>query len=287
MNDSATCLKPDLSESFLHPVRTGASSLRKTAFRDEYHANERIVAASPECFMTTIEKKITKSEHIFFVHGGGNVLEANAHRDVAMSLADLGFRVTLVAYPLAPEHRYQEQQDAVYHSFVQLSREYPNDKFAVLGDSCGTLLSLALVFRLRNEKFNKTPTKFAFVSPHTDVSYSNPELIDSEKKDGILSINAMLICSRAYADEQKWRDPEVSPIYAPQEWYKQMGSFLIYYSDSELLFPDQEIFIRKIKNAGGNQVTAYRVDDQTHDYILHPELPSSKTTIAGIGAFFE
>lgn len=275
------------AEFFKNPPRTGDALLRASAFREGYTVRERDVEGVTDCFMTTVEKNVTKLSHIFFLHGGGNELEATMHKDLMECFADRGFRVTAIAYPLAPEHQYEEQNEGVYRGFMQLTREYPEDSFAIFGDSCGALLGLELSFRLRREGSEKTPVQYAFVSPYTDVSLSNPMLLEAAKVDKTLPLECLQICSRVYAPKEKWFDPMVSAIYAPLAWFKGMGEFLIFYSNMEILYPDEERLIARLREAGDNTVVVYRADGQPHDYILQVDIPESKIAIEGIACFLK
>lgn len=276
------------AEVFRNSPRTGDSLLRATAFGAGFNVTERPVkgCSNFDCFMTTVEKCHTIDSHIFFLHGGGHKIEASLHKDLIEHFAALGFRVTAVAYPLAPEHQYLEQHEAVWLAFKQLEAEYPDDRFVLFGDSCGADLSLELCFRLKREGDERRPLKAAFVSPACDMSLTDPRLLESAKVDRTLPLDCLQLCADAYAPSDKLTDPLVSPIYAPDDWYEGLGEFLIYYSDSEILYPDAERLIAKLKSTGCS-VSAFRAAGQVHDYVLQLNVPESIYTIAGIAEFYK
>ena len=98
--------------------------------------------------MVTVDKGEPAPYHVFMLHGGGYIMEAmTMHTDKVKAFADRGLRVTAFAYPLAPENDMDTIHDAVEEAYWMIRKEYPNDKFAVYGDSAGGGLGINLLMR--------------------------------------------------------------------------------------------------------------------------------------------
>ena len=270
-------------EEFRNPTRNDGANLRAAVFPEKYHPVERALKAGR--FMTTIETSADPDIHIFMLHGGGFELEASMHCNVMMDYADRGFRVTAYDYPLSPEHQYKEINEAVYNAFKEFRSFYPDDKVALMGDSCGTSLSMNLLMRLRDEGDETRPSVMVFPSPDVDLAMDNPLLAEYEKNDPSLRLDVLFLCSERYAPERNWKDPLVSPYYA--ENMSNLGDAFIYYSSVELLRPDTEAFIKKFASFEGNTVRTHMCDGLFHDYVLQNELPESVYIIDETAAFLK
>ena len=265
-------------EEFRNPSRNDGAMLRATAFKPEYNAVERNLKAGR--FATTIEKNPTGC-HILLLHGGGGELEASMHNDVMMRLADRGFRVTAYDYPLAPEHQYREINEAVYNAYKEIKALYPKDTMVLFGDSCGTTLGINLMMRLRDEGAER-PVVGIWPSPAVDWSMTNPLIPEYEKHDPTLRVDILQLCGDRYAPGEDLTKPEISPIYGD---LSNLGRMLVFYSSVELLRPDTELFIEKLKAVGGNTVEAHMVEGLYHDYILQVDVPEAQQALDTIAAF--
>ena len=268
-------------EEFRNPSRCDGANLRASVFPEKYNPVERELKAGR--FATTIEPAVPTYKHIFLLHGGGFELEASMHCNVMTDLADRGFRVTAYDYPLAPEHQYEEINEAVYNAFKEVRAFYPDDKFAMHGDSCGASLSLNLLMRLREEGDEGRPKVCVFPSPAVDMAFDSPLLPVYEKNDPSLTLEVLRLCSERYAPGTDWKDPMVSPFYADD--LSDLGDIFIYYSSVELLRPDTEAFIKKAAGQKGNSVKTHMCEGLFHDYVLQNELPESIYILDETAAF--
>ena len=268
-------------EEFRNPSRCDGANLRAGVFPEKYHPVERDLKAGR--FITTIYPEKETEKHIFLLHGGGFELEASMHCNVMMDLADRGFKVTAYDYPLAPEHQYKEINEAVYNAFKEFKTYYPDDKIALMGDSCGTSLSLTLMMRLRDEGDESRPKVAVWPSPAVDMAMDSPLMPIYEKNDPSLKLEVLYLCSERYAPERNWKDPLVSPYYA--EDMSNLGDLFIYYSSVEVLRPDTEAFIKKVASFEGNTVKVHMCEGLFHDYVLQNELPESVYILDETAAF--
>lgn len=270
------------SFSFTAPERNQGANIRADKFPSPYTAVEHTL--EDHTFMTTVEKDFS-GYHIFFLHGGGCVMEAvSFHADVVKKLADQGHRVTIFDYPLAPEHQFEEIQESVYNAYQELKKLYPQDLFAVYGDSSGGGLGLALLMRLRDEGCQTRPEKAVWVSPAVDLTMSNPEIQKYRSIDRSLNFEGSIAAGKAYIGDADPHDPRISPLYGNME---DLGEMLLFYGENELLRPDCELFAQKVEKSSGCKIQAFMGQNMYHDYLMMVSFPESVKAFEAIQAFLK
>lgn len=263
-------------------IRNNGAAYRKDRFPPPYTAEEHPVAGR---FMTTVEKRSTGAYHIFMLHGGGCAAEAlPRHADIIRAIVNKGFRVTAFAYPLFPEHDLMEIHEAVYEAWQLLCKLYPDDRFALFGDSAGGALGLNLEMRLRDERDARRPMKTVFVSPALDMSFTNPEI--DKYKDTDISVNFYFAktLGERLAGDRDLKGVFVSPMYGD---HCDLGKILMFYGGKEFLRPDCELFAAKIADTPGTQIEAYMAPKRYHDYLLWVNYPESVDAFEKITEFLK
>ncbi len=208
--------------------------------------------------------------HAVFLHGGAYVSEGLIlHRAFMEKLVkNHAFRVTYIDYPLAPEHSVKKTHDVVLKAYRYLAEKYPMDKFVFLGDSAGGGLALSLLQRIAADKnLAPKPDKTVLLSPWLDITVSNPDAAEFEKKDPTLSKEALVFAGREYAKETDGRDPLVSPIFGKME---DLGEVLVTVGTHELFYPDCELLKEKIAAAKGSEVVLAVFENMFHDFPMTP-----------------
>ncbi|HEX3921489.1 MAG TPA: alpha/beta hydrolase [Streptosporangiaceae bacterium] len=106
---------------------------------------------------------------VLAIHGGGFVSGSVAtHRRMFGHLARAAGAATLaVEYGLVPEHVFPSQLDAMVAAYVWLL-DQGAIQVAVVGDSCGATLALALALRVRDEGLPR-PASLLLMSAWTDL----------------------------------------------------------------------------------------------------------------------
>lgn len=249
--------------SYEMPERNEGAAYRKENFAAPYVAVEREVAGR---FMVTVDKGEPVPYHVFMLHGGGYIMEAmTMHTDKIRAMVDRGLRVTAFAYPLAPEHTMDEIHDGVEEAYTMIRALYPDDRFAVYGDSAGGGLGLNLLMRLRDKGAENRPVKSVWASPAVDLSMTNPDILKYADTDKSLS----------YEDEKKLvpmlcgdNDPKevrYSPLYGD---LSDLGEMLMFYGGGEILRPDCEVFAEKIAGIEGTSIQSVLAEQRYHDYLM-------------------
>lgn len=261
-------------------IRNNGAAYRADRFPSPFTAVEHPVG---ERFMTTIEKNTVGKYHIFMLHGGGCSAEAlPRHADIVRALVNKGLRVTAFAYPLFPEHDMTEIHEAVYRAWQELCRLYPEDTFAIFGDSAGGGLALNLEMRLREEGDARRPMKTVLASPALDMSYTNPEIEQYKDSDISVDFYSAKYLGELLAGERGTKWVLLSPIYGT---HHDLGEMLMFYGGKEFLRPDCELFARMLANTKGTTIEAYMAPKRYHDYLLWVNYPESMDAFEKISEF--
>jgi len=245
------------------PERNEGAAYRKENFPAPYVAVERPVAGR---FMTTVDKGEPVTYHVFMLHGGGYIMEAmTMHTDKVKAMADRGLRVTAFAYPLAPENNMDTIHDAVEEAYLLIKSLYPDDKFAVYGDSAGGGLGLNLLMRLRDKGVADRPAKSVWASPAVDLSMTNPDILKYADTDKSLNYDEEKKLVTVLCGENDPKEVRYSPLYGD---LSDLGDMLMFYGGGEILRPDCEVFAEKVAAVEGTTVKSVMAEQRFHDYLM-------------------
>lgn len=260
--------------------RNNGAAYRVDKFPPPYKAVEHPVGSR---FMTTVEKQANAPYHIFMLHGGGYSAEAlPRHSDIVRVLATRGFRVTAFAYPLFPEHDIMDIHAATYEAWKQLCTLFPNDRFALFGDSAGGALGLNLLMRLREEGDPRRPMKFAMASPALDMSLTNPDIEPYKNTDHSVNYYTAKKLGEFLAGNRDPKGVYLSPLYGK---HHDLGQLLMFYGGKEFLRPDCELFAEKLAHTQGTTMEAHMAPNRFHDYLMWVNYPESMEAFDRITEF--
>ena len=253
------------TKQFLKPTRSKSlnvpNSLKKGFRTEQFLVKNRNV-------VTFIPKKVSENKHLFFLHGGAYAVEVQpSHWGLIKYLVTKTFfKLSFIDYPLAPEHSYKESHEMVFQSYTRLVENHPNDEFYFVGDSAGGGFCLSFAQTLRNIHFKKRPKKLVLLSPWVDISLSNPEIRELEKKDLLLNPKHLLTCSHRFAGGLDLKDPIVSPLYGDMDKLNHIGVFV---GTHEILLPDCRELKRKIEKSN-TDIFYKEYEDMQHDWMIFP-----------------
>jgi monoterpene epsilon-lactone hydrolase len=221
-------------------TRSKKSPSRKKTFlpnriRRNYITNQQIICGKS---VVTFEKKTPSNKsHIIFLHGSAYIFEASpnhwhlAERIVKKSSC----RMSLIDYPLAPEHDYKYTLKMLANAYDFLIKQYPDDVFILMGDSAGGGLALAFTQKLLKDKKHSIPDKLVLISPWLDLSMSNPDIKKQESKDFILSKQMLTNSAAVYARGEPLENYLLSPIHGD---FFNLPETLILFGSEELFYAD-------------------------------------------------
>jgi len=219
-------------------------------------------------------------DDVLLLHGGGYCWGGLAtHREFAARLAHAAQRpITVLDYRLAPEHPYPAAIDDAVATVRELRQAKPGQPLAIVGDSAGGGLALAVCRRLRRAG-ESLPDRLALISPWVDLTQSGASIADLSEVDPVISLPSLQQCAERYAAGHALHDPELSPLFGDFEEFPQT---LIQVGQHEILLDDSRRLAERIGAAARLEVTC----DMWHVWHLFASvLPEARTAIARAGEF--
>jgi monoterpene epsilon-lactone hydrolase len=265
-----------------NPIRKSGNGFVPKIIKRSYHHSTRLINKKA---VTTFEnKKKVTNKHIIFFHGGAYVFEASiSHWILARKIVASSFcRMTLVDYPLAPEHDYKETFEMAEGAYEMLIKNYPDDELILMGDSAGGGLVLALAQKFNNEKHSKPPVRNILLSPWLDISMSNPEIKPQVDTDHILTVKMLSHAGSKYANGDNPNDYKLSPINGV---FQGIPKTLVFYGTQELFYADC-LKLKRIVATASAEFTFKEYQGMQHDWAIFP-IPERERVIQEICTFIE
>ncbi|QGN55498.1 alpha/beta hydrolase [Novosphingobium sp. Gsoil 351] len=219
---------------------------------------------------------------LLYLHGGGFVAGCpTSHRPLASRIAAQSGRLLLLPdYRLAPEVRYPASlEDAAAAWAFLIDQGTSPRKMAVIGDSAGGGLAVALVQRLL-ERNEATPAALVLLSPWLDVSVSGRRAKELEARDPTITIPLL-----RWLGERMQSEAAASRFAPLEHAFAGFPPTLIQVGSDEVLLEDSERLASKLRAAG------CAVDLEVAAGLFHvyqafaPRLAEADAAIERIGAF--
>jgi acetyl esterase/lipase len=166
----------------------------------------------------------------------------------------MGVKKACFDYRLAPEHPYPAALDDAVTAYRELLKTYPAKSIALLGDSAGGGLALALLLRLKREGLPQ-PAAAALYSPWVELTKQGDTQTTLTGVDPVLQYELNLkspALSYAGGDGSKLADPLVSPLRADfsKGAVGQLPPILIQVGLRDTFLSDCVRLYRKLRDAG-------------------------------------
>ena len=227
--------------------------------------------------------KVSKN-HILFFHGGAYIFEASVwHWRLAEKIVKNSHcRMTLIDYPLAPEHNYKETFTLISGSYDKLLNNYPEDNIILMGDSAGGGLALAFIQKLIKEKHTRLPVKIILLSPWLDMQMLTSNVKNQESLDHILTVKMLRNAGKKYSNGDNMDQYLLSPINGE---LKDIPETIVFFGTEELFYSDCKRLtsITAFKN---KNILFKEYQKMQHDWALFP-IPESKQVVSEIGEFIK
>jgi monoterpene epsilon-lactone hydrolase len=210
----------------------------------------------------------TDRNHIVFLHGGAYIFQANRmHWELAEKIVKTcRCKMTMIEYPLAPEHDYLHTFEMLDQAYVWLRMQNPEDNFIFMGDSSGGGLALSFTQKLIKENKMPLPHKLILLSPWLDMSLSNPDMSALAEKDLMMTRKMLDNAAKLYSNGYDRKNPLLSPIYGD---FNQIPDALIFFGTEEMFYADCIKLQKKLSGINSNIV--FRVyEDMQHDWAIFP-----------------
>jgi acetyl esterase/lipase len=224
--------------------------------------------------------------HLLFLHGGGYRVGSPAtYRHFTWRLAAAAeARLLAIDYRLAPEHPFPAAlEDATAAYRWLLERSGAARRIAVIGDSAGGGLALALLLKLRNER-SALPAAAVVLSPWTDLALTGASYAENAGIDPMINVDDIPRFVADYLAGTDPRHPHASPLYGDPAG---LPPTLIHVGGDEVLRDDAVRMAESMRRAGCEvELEVWpRMPHVWH--AMAPMLPEATAAIARIGAFLK
>lgn len=185
---------------------------------------------------------------ILHLHGGGYVQgSADAFRGFASQIATRTRRsVFVLDYPLAPESTVPAAPDAVMSAYEWLQANGAAS-IAVVGDSAGGGLALAMLSRLAHRERAMQPVAGVLFSPWVDLAFTGASMMDANVADPLITYAHLQDYARKYLGQTDPHDPLASPLYGD---LSRLPPLLIQVGSDEHLLDDARQLAERAARAG-------------------------------------
>lgn len=210
--------------------------------------------------------------HVFYLHGGAYTL-GPAHWDVVRPLLERGWTVSMVDYPLAPEHTVTDTVSMTLAAWQRAARgaAVPVD---VMGDSAGGGLALVLLQRIRD--LGLTPAgRTVLFSPWVDLVMEDPVTVAADRHDPFLSLRGLRGAARMYAAGRDLADPLLSPLNGD---LTGLGRIQAWVGTREMFLSQCCRLADLTRQAAGTDLTLHVAEGMLHDWPLLP-VPEARRTM--------
>lgn len=225
------------------------------------------------------------SRAVLLLHGGGYCVgTADDYAAFAGQLAaEAGCPVVVPDYRLAPEHPHPAALEDASAAWKELAAEVSPSRIAVVGDSAGAGLGVALAMSLRDAG-EPLPAALGLFSPWLDLAANRDAHPVLARRDPMLTQEWLAACARAYADGRSLTDPALSPLHGDPAGLPPIHVFA---GGDDVLVVDADRFVVAAREAGV-RVEYTRVPGLWHDYALQVGmLAEADKALAQLVAFLE
>jgi acetyl esterase/lipase len=220
---------------------------------------------------------------LLFFHGGGYYRGSiRTHREFCARLSRAsGTPVLAVDYRLAPEHRFPAAVDDCVAAWRWLMAQgSAPGNVAVVGDSAGGGLALALLMTLRDEQA-ALPAAAVLLSPWTDLLQSGASMAGNAPHDPTISKAYLDRFAAAYLHDADPKHPLASPLFGD---LRGLPPLLIQVGAIECLLDDATRLAQQA-SAAGVTVDLEVWPGMFHVWQRHgAQLPEAQQAVDKIGA---
>lgn len=216
---------------------------------------------------------------MFFLHDGGYI--NNIFRQHWLFAAGI-IRKThctfiIPDYPLAPAAMYNDAFTMLYAIYDELLKNVNASDIILMGDSAGGGLALALTEKQQKDGIPQAD-QIILLCPWLDVSMTNPEIKEIQKKDVVLCVNSLVMAGKAWAGSSSTNHYLVSPINGSMEGLPRISLFI---GTHDILLAD----CRKLKfimDQKGIAMNYYEYPKMFHDWMMLTSLKESEIAMLQI-----
>ena len=220
---------------------------------------------------------------VFYLHGGGYISgSVDTHLEIMTRLAlESRTRVLGIDYRRAPEHPFPAAFEDALAAYGELVEKEGGEDLAVVGDSAGGGLALALMAAVRDSG-GPLPKSAVLFSPWADLTMSGDSVRERVHLDKVLHPRVLERATALYLEDADPLDPRVSPLFGD---LSGLPPTLIQVGTSEVLLDDSKRLARAMAEAGS--AADLRIwDEMIHLWQFYASiLPEGGAAIQEAGVF--
>lgn len=181
---------------------------------------------------------------ILYIHGGGYITNLTKYDwdFVHQLLLKTKCSIVVPDYPLVPDSNYRDVYAFFDELYSDLLSQTSSEDIIFWGNSAGGGIALGFAQKLRN-KNKPQPSQIILISPWLDITMSNPEIIEIDKRDKLLGIEGLKMAGHAYAAGLEPTDYRVSPIYGN---FSKLGRISLFIGTHDLFYADAKRLKEKL-----------------------------------------
>jgi acetyl esterase/lipase len=213
---------------------------------------------------------------ILYIHGGGYISNLTKYdwAFIQELLVKTNCSIIVPDYPLVPHSNYTDVYFFFDELYSILISKTSQENIIFMGNSAGGGIALGFAQKLRNEN-KPQPSQIILNSPWLDITMSNPDIIEIDKKDNLLGINGLKMAGQAYAADLYEKDYRVSPLYGD---FSELGQISLFIGTHDLFLADS----RKLKERMKKQnipINYFEYPKMFHVWIALTNLKESQHAI--------
>lgn len=208
---------------------------------------------------------------VFYLHGGAYVHDFSPfHWRFLEKLVDgTDAAVIAPAYRLIPYATWKDAYGLIIPLYKDYVEQHPEKKVALMGDSAGGGLALALAEQFKLDGI-RMPDELILLSPWVDLSMDNPAIATYADEDPWLSVPWLKTCGRSWAGGTDIRDRRLSPINGD---LSGIGNVTVFTGTKEVFNPDLLKLYSLLDKSNLNELVVGQ--SMMHVYPLMP-IPEAK-----------
>ncbi len=208
---------------------------------------------------------------LFHIHGGGMTIgNSRSARFMLAHTGTLCGRDTVsVDYRLCPEYSQPAAVEDCAAAYQGLLEEYAPQDIALIGESAGGMLVLALLAYLKQHGL-PMPSKACVISGSADPMYDSPSMTENRETEVVVCLNLRQVMHEYYFCDGDLHDPVLDPMDSDLSGWPPI---YFHACDDEILRDESVRMHEKLKAAGIPTKLTIK-EGLFHCYMLY-DLPES------------
>ncbi len=225
------------------------------------------VGGWPVFTISSADQDARTGRRAIYLHGGVYSFEIDpVHwRFIAKLAQETGTTFTVPIMPLSPRGTASAVVPAVADLVSATIDEVGASNVAILGDSSGGGMALAVAMVLRDRGVAPLAAT-VLISPWLDISGTDPRLAEIEPSDPWLAVPGAHAAGALYRGELPESDPMVSPINAS---LAGLGPITMFCGTRDILLADAERLVA-LAAASGHPLEYHQAEGMLHVYPILP-----------------